>query len=463
MERLAERYLDIIIELSDNEGYIQKELIDKTGITKTNISPMLDDLSKDGIVYDETDKIKKKARGLRGHGSFYYIGPKGTASCEEKLDVFQLILESSMEVPKSDLQEKLLASKYVDSLIATCGLDSLYEILEVHMEQQKFRIIASQTLLNQPALIEEYIKLPLLMKESVESDKNRMKDFVFYSRSNNKYLEFLFKLYNRDSIKFYRKYLAKPFGKLYRNLTDKVDMKNANQYVTEEVKKFLELDIFLSPATSFPRNHPFSILFARPFERLYNDIYICDDSDYEIMVQRAYQVYSHFTEILRLGIKSVRGEEDYHEKITKFLAKSNEDYLAKIEFDFMRSRWRDLFYKKQNIINLVKELIFYWNIASLRLDLIYRRRGFFRWEGSKGGYHFLTNSNGILAIDITENRSQPGTVMTSEDMIITSLWSGDSDPFSNLRYCYCFKDLNLEEIEISVEEIASAIEDIGFG
>jgi hypothetical protein len=107
--------------------------------------------------------------------------------------------------------------------------------------------------------------------------------------------------------------------------------------------------------------------------------------------------------------------------------------------------------------NLVKELIFYWNIASLRLDLIYCHRGLFR----RGvGYHFLTNSNGILAIDITENRSRPGTVMTSEDMIITSLCSGVPDPFSNLRYCYCFKDLNLEKRQLSVEEIASALENI---
>ena len=50
--------------------------------------------------------------------------------------------------------------------------------------------------------------------------------------------------------------------------------------------------------------------------------------------------------------------------------------------------------------------------------------------------------------------------MSRETMRITSLWCGDSDPFSNLRDCYCFKDLNLKEKQVSVEEIASARENI---
>jgi hypothetical protein len=74
----------------------------------------------------------------------------------------------------------------------------------------------------------------------------------------------------------------------------------------------------------------------------------------------------------------------------------------------------------------------------------------------------LANSNGIQSINIDENKSI-GPEMTAEDMVITSLWSGDSDPFSNLRYCYCFKNLELEEKHVSLKEIASALEKIDFG
>ena len=74
-------------------------------------------------------------------------------------------------------------------------------------------------------------------------------------------------------------------------------------------------------------------------------------------------------------------------------------------------------------------------------------------------FEILASSNGIHAIHIDEDKSS-GPEMTSEDMIITSLWCGESDPFSNLRYCYCFKDLNLEEKQVSIKEIESSLENI---
>ena len=72
----------------------------------------------------------------------------------------------------------------------------------------------------------------------------------------------------------------------------------------------------------------------------------------------------------------------------------------------------------------------------------------------------MANSNGVLAINIGEDIRGPGPEMSTKDIAITSLWSGGSDPFSNLRYCYCFKDLNLEEKQTSVEEIESSLENI---
>ena len=475
MKLISKRQLDLILQLSDEEGYSHTELVKKLNMKGPNVTTNIDALVDQSIIYwkgdKETKEKKKKEKKDAGQGIFYYIGPSATASPEEKLDVFRIILKSSLDLKlssklksslnlKSDLQEKLLASKYVNSLIATCGIMSFYEIIEEYMEQKEFQRIASHALLSQPALIEEYKTLAESMKERMESYKEGKRNPTSYS-SNNVHLKFLSKCDALESVRFYRAYLANDFAKLYGELADMENMQSLNQNITEHIKKLVELDLFLSPLTSFPRKNPFNLLFAKPFERLYSDIYICDDSDYQIMANRAYLIYSNFAEILRAGIMSMKHKEDSWEWVTKFLAKSDEDYLNAKKSQFIRSLRRDLFYKKDNLNNLIKELIFYWNIASLRLDFIYCNEIAYRrrWGGSGGRYHLLASSNGIQAIHIDEDKSS-GPEMTSEDMIITSLWCGESDPFSNLRYCYCFKDLNLEEKQTSVEEIASALENI---
>lgn len=328
------------------------------------------------------------------------------------------------------------------------------------MEKDEFRRIATQTLLGQPAFIEEFIKLAASMKESISSDRKLLRSSVA-CMNNHPFFSILFKFNEAESVAFHRRYLAEPLGKLYREISDLEDAQSIHQNATDAIKEFLALDIFLSPITSFPRNHPVELLFAEPFERLYNDVYIYGDSDYAKMAQRAYLIYSKFSEILRFGILLTRNREERWEKISKFTSKTDEDFQDKKKSNFMRRLRKDLFYSKQNLTNLIKELIFYWNIASLRLDFIYCRQKHRKDKGYalNGAYHLLRDSEGILAKCISEKRMS-FKEMTSEDMIITSLWCGESDPFSNMRYCYCFKDLNLEERHVSAEEIASALEDI---
>jgi hypothetical protein len=367
MKLLSGRPLEIISELLDNEGHVAVKLAEKLEMQETNISADLTKLKEQSIVYGETDEVKKKERGLTGPVIFLYIGPKGTASSEEKLDIFQLILRSFLEEQKTDLQEKLLASEYVNSLINSCGLRSFYEIIEEYMGRKEFRKIASRALLSQTALIEKYQNLPTSLRQYVEEDKERIQNFTSYFGSNL-YLILLFKLDAMESVRFHRKYLAKDFLKLYKDLMDMEATRSANPDITEGIIKFLELDIHLSPATSFPQNNPVNLLLAKPFERLYNDVYICDDLDYELMARRAYLVYSHFAEILGLGIRSVRSEEDRWERENDSYSKSNEDILESRKYYFIRKLRKSSFSKKSNLDNLIKELILYWNIASLRLD-----------------------------------------------------------------------------------------------
>ena len=461
MELLAAVPLKIILQLSDNEGYVAKELVEKLEKKKGNISKELKKLRKQSIVHGESDDNKKDVRGLSGTGVFHYIGPKEPASPQEKLDVFQIILKSSLENLESDLQEKLLASNYVNSLIAECGLLSFYEIIEEYMERKEFRRTATHALLRQPALIVEYTKLPASMKENIESDTKRMGNFTLYL-SNNRYLNILFEFDPMEAAKFYREHLTDHLIELYKNLADNEITRSTNPYITDCIKDFMKLDIYLSPRTSFPQNNPINLLFAKPFERLYDDVYICDDSDYEKIAKRAHIIYFNFAEVIKFGIISMRSAEDYDGRLTKFLAKSEDSLKETQKFNFIRLLRKDLFNNKQNLNNLIKEFIFYWNIASLRLDFIYCKQRYWKnkWSHSATGYHLLANFNGIQAINIGADKRGTGPEMTNEDIAITSLWSGESDPFSALRYCCCFKDLNLEEKQTSVEEIAPALEDI---
>ena len=165
--------------------------------------------------------------------------------------------------------------------------------------------------------------------------------------------------------------------------------------------------------------------------------------------------------MLKLGFLLLRNEEEQLDSIDQTLARLNLEQFKTNRYWFLKSLRKDLFCWKDNLNILIRELIFYWNIASLRLDFIYcRLRDRKKERISNTGYHFLANSDGILAEDIDEKRKESFQWMTRADTIAASLWCGDSDPFSNLRYCYCFKDLNLEEKRVSLEEITLALESI---
>lgn len=462
MIAINESPLRVILELSDNEGYTQKELSNKTGMKKTNIYKYINDIFlENSIVYARKEPIKKKNRGLKRVGDFYYIGPDPSASPDEKLDVFQIIFNSSLKNLDAERQERLLASKYVNSIIETCGLmpsyESFYQCIEERLDGREFRKLASRALLSQPAFVEEYIKLPASMKEYIKKDKRYMRNFS-HCLKYDKHLDFLFKFDPLEVIKFYRRYLSNDFIRLYRDITDMEEVRSENPYITDAVKEFIALDIHLSPATSFPRDDPISLLFARQFDRLYNDVYIIDDSDRIKAIERAYIIYSNFAEIVRHGIESQRREEDRMEISNRFLYGRKNKVKDSQKNDYLKLQWRDAFSSKQSQNNLIKRLIFYWNIAALRVDFIY-----FNHKNSfnGGGFHIETNSNGIQAINIDGSRKGMWDFfMTNKEMATTSLLSAEADPFSSIRYCYCFKDLNLKEKHTSIEEISSSLESI---
>ena len=421
MERLTKRQLQLLIVLSDEKGYSQTGLAEIIRMKPPNLSKMLQGLEAGGIVYREPERKKKEERGEGGPGLYYHIGPKETVSPPEKLNIFQLILKSSLVELESDLQKRLLSSKYVNSLIATCGLKLIYEKIEDYLEREEFRRNASQTLLHQQALIDEYINLPSLMKEYMEA--NRGIDLLKYM-DEMKYLKFLFGLDYIEAIKFYRKFLCEPFGKLYRDLTDRDVPRTEDVFVTEGIRKFLELDLYLSPMTSFPMNYPVELLFERPFERLYTDFYICDEKDIKKLILRAHTVYSNLIDVVSAGVVN------------------SGIYVSDLEA-------------------LLKQYIFYWNIASGSLDSLYKelkKLNIFsdNCNFSESLYHIYSDIIGLQIKDLAS-----GNLLLDRDtrscMNYNSLMLDLDDPTRKIRICGCFEEEGLETEEALYENVLPGI------
>jgi hypothetical protein len=375
-------------------------------------------------------------------------------------------LESFLEgsfIRDEELRDNFFKSNFIKFVIDNHGLMELLNLFKGFTHDRELLCNLSKRLFENKFIIDEY-------KKYIKKINDYPKDYNDNIDDHSESVEILQYFAPIEAINFYKSVIMTTYSNLFckKIKNNYLDGNHLRQFIDIDVdpelsKSFLEYDIFLSPITSYPVNDPFMLLFNRPFERLYDDVYICGESDYDIMVWRAYLIYSHFAEILKLGILVLRGETDYWEDLFGQVD-TEEEYLEAKKSYFARSLRRDILYKKQNLINLIRELIFYWNVASLRLDHIYIKHKESRNIYPKTKYHLIKDSNGLSEIridvikgdDLTEGYFHQA--MTKEDMIVTSLWCGDADPFSNLRFCDSFRELELEEKQIAVEEIASYLE-----
>jgi hypothetical protein len=334
-------------------------------------------------------------------------------------NVFKHILESSLSNLESDLQEKLLASKYVNSLIATCGLIPFYEIIEEYMERDGFPKVASRALLGQQALIDEYIKFPALIKEQINANS-------IYNLPASDYikcLKFLSRLDEVNSIRFYRKYLAEPLANVYIDASDDLlHTLEPCEFVTDGIKKFLQPDIFLSPFTSFPFNRPVRLLLERPFERLYNDFYICDVHDIEQFVFRAYMIYKNFIDIILSGM------------VSEFI------HLCDVEkfLNLYISCWNQAVLTIDGLYDHLKELDLSQNESESSLPI----------------YHVYLDITGVQIMDINDKR----LILDSIDgRRLNSYMDSYDNHWKEIYPCKCFPELGLETENKSFEKILSDI------
>lgn len=193
--------------------------------------------------------------------------------------------------------------------------------------------------------------------------------------------------------------------------------------------------MYLGPYFSYPIYDPIKILFSKPFDRLYEDIYILNDKDVKMMAERIYLVYKNFAELLSL-------------------------YL-----------WFDHRYDIQ-LKKSLREYIFLWNCASTYFDNFYLFYGQNILE-NPGCYYITSNSGFIQVIDLIENKniisSESATYLktkveypplyTSEE---STNWGGlKYDPFEVLLPCEeFFKRFGFDTEVIPIETILPQIEQL---
>ena len=421
---LTKSQFKILFALSDGNSYSNKQLAEKLGRSDTNTLNDLIILRKMGLA---TRFDRENLEDGRRSDKPYYLTPSKFISVDEFKELMTFITVDK------NFRDAFFNSDYITICINYDGLLSFLEQFKDFLHDQDAKRDISRRLFGHKTIIKAYTEL-----------------------LDSRFIEILQWFDALEAYNFYKKVIGTDYLNRYWKKADKDNPNDAKL-----LRSFLEYDIALNPFTSYPVNDPIKLLFLKPFERLYNDVYLIDHSSDDILVRRAYLIYSNFKEILRLGLLSMRKEEDRHDKLLKMLAKSEESYNESKRFDFLRTQRRENFYKKDNLTSIIRQFIFYWNIASLRVDFIYRSRSYSRKNPVifNEVYHLQLASDGLRAIDVHYKRgNHSGPSMTDQDMIATSLWCGEGDPFSSPRYCYSFGEMNLERRQITVDEITSYLE-----
>jgi hypothetical protein len=440
----------LLIELSDEKGHSNRELAAIIKYT-SRASTLLKELENQGMAYHEirqTTNVKTKGKEYDEHA--YFIGPRNPINPQERLGVFNSIFQDYISNCEADLLEKFLKSRYINNLIKDVGFKPVFDIIKAKLHNESFRNSASSAILNLPAVIDEYkdqVKKLVEKRESI-SEFQLVPLLENYGTVNDDLFSILQNFDALHAIEFYRKIINDDYSKLYREVAP-------NNFITEAMKEFTDYDVYLSPFTSYPRNNPPDLLLQRPYERIYDDVYILSESDQEKFIKRAYVVYSHFAEILfEACIKDMRLIEldliDY--RITKM-----DEYLQVIDDVLPEESMEDLRrYESRkdylkNIIDYIqitiKLAIYYWNIASLRFDIVIGHLN----HDQTGKYHIHSDNASIWITDLQSGKRNP--VASTDILSSVSLLPGPSDPFASLWPCNAFKEFDLDTKTVTSNEI----------
>jgi hypothetical protein len=254
---------------------------------------------------------------------------------------------------------EFLKTNYCNKLISNYKIVETYTIIREKLGDPKHKRIASEALLSLPAVMQEYENyadsIYIYLKKCAEESVNLRDYFWFYE------IGVLEDLDPVKAIPFYREQVAYKLVDLYK----KIGGREVTSF-SDNVVRYNELDIYLGPYLSYPIYDPIKILFSKPFDRLYEDIYIFNEGDLKLMVERIHLVYKNFAELLSLYIN---------------------------KFD-----WRYTILLEKSL----REYVFLWNCASCYFnDFYFRCENVFN-VGS--GYYYITSNSGFIqVVDLIDN------------------------------------------------------------
>ena len=229
------------------------------------------------------------------------------------------------------------------------------------------------------------------------------------------------------AVQFYRKNVVENLFKLF----EKVGGREITR-PTEVINKINKLDIYLSPFYSYPKFDPVRLIFAKPFNRLYEDIYIFEKQDLKNMAERIYLVYENFGELLYQYLKRFNGQ-----------------YFSYFDIS-------------------LREYIFLWNSASTYFNKFYMINNKLFEQGS--GFYICTN-NGFMQI-----RDLEKTDKIYQDSFLTNypkspsienppLYTGNNwglryNPFEVLLPCHSlFAEFGFDTSPVFIKEILTELKD----
>lgn len=216
---------------------------------------------------------------------------------------------------------------------------------------------------------------------------------------------------------------------MHKNFSEIFEELAANNVISEGLYKFMELDNYLSPLTSYPINGIHDILFSRPFHRIYEDVYLLEEKDLDLLAKRALIIYINFIYFI------------------SYFLKYNHASLKEIETS-------------------LKEFIFYWNASSQIFDRIFRiLNAIYRKKGGSGKYHLSSDGINLRIKDLDKNgpafSSIIGLCPFYRDYFPKfsekSIYGEIQDPFRNPRPCECFGASISEEDLVSIENMLPII------
>jgi hypothetical protein len=321
-----------------------------------------------------------------------------------------------------------LGSEYVNYVIEKRTFLRVIKEIKPYLKQSSYRKIASKSLLGQSSTVAEYNELGKTLKREI-SKVNNLELSLMASDPMFKLIGSIRILSSFDPIEAIRIYRKT----LHMNTLESLKELASKGIITEGLHSFMAFDTYLSPLTSFPANDIRRLmLLPNPFSRIYEDVYLLDGEAFGLFSCRAAAIYNYFADIL---------------------------------FELAR----DNLFNQNRLEIFTKQMIFNWNIASTRFDLICNELAPFYDEcKSPGSYHIKTDGYKIKIIDLKSE--QPILPMDVEKNILQysslpliikktgknkSQFKIMANPFDYLRPCITFKVLEWNSGYVPVDTIIS--------